>query len=101
MARIIAKIVNGVITEKGDLDQFAVKVHSKRSCRSCHERGWHYYSMVDGSAEVRTCECVERSLARAARPTRELVYAVIRPDSVSKFYYGTASKTYTEVVEQH
>jgi predicted Zn-dependent protease len=98
MTRLIARIVNGVVTDKGELDQFAVKYHSKRSCRRCHERGWQFFSTGDKVAEIRTCICVERSLARALKPSQELAYKVYRPHNVSKVYYSHTSKKHTEVV---
>jgi hypothetical protein len=101
MTRLIARIVNNVVVEKGDLDEFAVKYHSKRSCRHCHERGWQFFSVGDKAAEVRTCICVERSLARALKPSQALAYKVTRPHNTSKVYYSHTSKKYTEVVTAH
>lgn len=101
MTRVIARVNNAGVAEKIDsgIDEFSAKYHSKRSCRRCHERGWHGFSMKDGSIEVRTCECVERNLAKALAPTQEFVYGVRGPKTRTDVYYGTASKKYSEVTQ--
>ncbi len=95
--RLIFRIIKGIIVDRGDITESAVKIHSKRSCRVCHERGWQYFSLLDGTAEIRTCPCVERNLSKALSSERHKVYTVTGPRSISTVYYSDTSKCFNEV----
>lgn len=104
MSQLIAKMVGGIVVEKGELfekytknDGFALSFHAKNGCKHCHERGWQHYTMADGSVEVRTCRCIDKRIDKSGSSSSSLIYKVIRPGEESKFYFNSRTKQFKEV----